>query len=206
VGEEAFQRDFSPRYNPWEQRIAVAIGLKQALRSERLSIKTAEIERFTASAIVLANGESIECDACILATGLNLRFFSFDLYVGERKVALERINFCKGLMVGGIPNYFHPMGSWHSAWTQRLEPVTRLAVAIMLHMKRHRLGSVSVERKELEAVPGITPNYVMRCLSTLPRLEGTSNLPSIDNVFASRFNARSFDFSGSPRKSAEAPC
>lgn len=195
VGEEAFRRDFSPRYNPWEQRIAVAIGLKQALGSGRLRIKTAEIERFTASAIVLANGEAIESDVCVLATGLNLRFFSFDLYVGDQKVALERINFYKGVMVGGVPNYFHPMGSWHSAWTQRLEPVTRLAVEIMRHMERHGHGSVMVERKELEAAPGITPNYVMRCLSTLPRLQATSNLPSIDNVFASRFRAADFRFS-----------
>jgi monooxygenase len=195
VGAEAFRRDFTPRYNPWEQRIAVAIGLKNALRSGRLSIKTGEIKRFAASSIELANGESIECDVCVLATGLNLRFFSFDLYVGAEKVALERINFYKGVMVGGIPNYFHPMGSWHSAWTQRLEPVTRLAVEIMLHMKRQGHGTVSVARKELQAAPGITPNYVMRCLSTLPRLQGTSNLPSIDNVFASRFHERSFRFS-----------
>ena len=65
VGAEAFRRDFTPRYNPWEQRIAVAIGLKDALRSGRLSIKTGEIKRFAASSIELANGESIECDVCV---------------------------------------------------------------------------------------------------------------------------------------------
>jgi hypothetical protein len=34
----------------------------------------------------------------------------------------------------------------------------------------------------------------MRCLSTLPRLHGTSNLPSIDNVFTVRFDSRDFRF------------
>lgn len=194
VGEAAFQEHFNPRYNPWEQRIAVAIGLKEELRSGRLTVKTGEIERFAESAIVLKSGERIECDTCVLATGLNLRFFSFDLYVGAEKIALERINFYKGVMVGGIPNYFHPMGSWHSAWTQRLEPVARLAVRVMLHMKKHDFGVVSIERREVDAVPGITPNYVLRSLSALPRLHGTSNLPSIDNVFAVRFSARSFSF------------
>src|SRR6266850_2546787 len=153
------------------------------------------IARFTESSIVLTSGESIECDTCILATGLNLRFFSFDLYVGEARIAVERINFYKGVMVGGIPNYFHPMGSWHSAWTQRLEPVTQFAIRIIAHMKKHGLGTVSVERREVDAAPGITPNYVMRCVSTLPRLQGTSNLPSIDNIFATRFDPRSFNFS-----------
>src|SRR6266478_2904597 len=191
----AFREHFSPRYNPWEQRIAVAIGLKEKLQKGQMAIKTAEIERFTESSIVLTSGESIECDACILATGLNLRFFSFELFVGEAKIAVERINLYKGVMAGGIPNYFHPMGSWHSAWTQRLEPVTRFAIRIIAHMKKRGLGSVSIERKEVDAAPGITPNYVMRCASTLPRLHGTSNLPSIDNLFANRFDPGSFNFS-----------
>ena len=195
VGPDAFREHFSPRYNPWEQRIAVAIGLKEKLQKGQMAIKTAEIERFTESSIVLTSGESIECDTCILATGLNLRFFSFELFVGEARIAVERINLYKGVMVGGIPNYFHPMGSWHSAWTQRLEPVTRFAIRIIAHMKKRGLGSVSVERREVDAAPGITPNYVMRCASTLPRLHGTSNLPSIDNLFANRFDPASFNFS-----------
>src|SRR6266436_9325890 len=112
-----------------------------------MAIKTAEIERFTESSIVLTSGESIECDACILATGLNLRFFSFELFVGEARIAVERINLYMGVMVGGIPNYFHPMGSWHSAWTQRSEPLTRFAIRIMAHMKAQGLRTVSVERK-----------------------------------------------------------
>ena len=194
VGEDAFREHFTPRYNPWEQRIAVAIGLKEALRSGRVSVKTAEIERFTESAIVLTSGESIPCDVCVLATGLNLRFFSFDMQVGESKVALERINFYKGLLLGGVPNYFHPMGSWHSAWTQRLEPVVRFAIRIIAHMQRRGYGAVSVERRELPAAPGITPNYILRCLSTMPRLHGTSDLPSIDNIFATRFDPTSFRF------------
>lgn len=195
VGKDVLRDHFSPRYNPWEQRIAVAVGLKAKLQKGEISIKTAEIDHFTESSIVLTSGESIPCDACILATGLNLRFFNFDLYVGERKVAVDRINFYKGFMVGGIPNYFHPMGSWHSAWTQRLEPVTRLAIRIMAYMNKHGLGMVSVERQEVDSRPGITPNYVKRSLDTMPRFHGTSNLPSIDNLFATRFNPARFNFS-----------
>jgi len=195
VGKEAVREHFSPSYNPWEQRIAVAIGLKEQLQKGRIAIKTAEIDRFTRSSIVLTNGETIVCDACILATGLNLRFFNFDMYVGDAKIAVEQINFYKGVMLGGIPNYFHPMGSWHSAWTQRLEPLTRFAIEIMAHMKKHGFGTVSIERREVNSAPGITPNYVKRCLATMPRLHGTSNLPSIDNVFANRFHRGSFNFS-----------
>ena len=69
-----------------------------------------------------------------------------------------------------------------------------LAVGIMRHMKQRGYRAVSVERKDLDAAPGITPNYVLRSLSTLPRFHGTSNLPSIDNILAVRFDARCFQF------------
>jgi len=187
VDEPAWREHFSPRYDPWEQRIPVAIGLKAALKAGRVSLKTAHIERFDETGIVLANGERLECDVCVLATGLNLRFFSFDVVVGGAPVDLRRINFYKGFMLGGIPNYFHPMGSWHSAWTQRAEPLTRLAVRVMVHMDRHGLGTVRVDREEVSASPGITPNYVMRSLSTMPRLQGTLDLPSVDNLLALAF-------------------
>lgn len=194
VGDRALREHFMPRYNPWEQRIAVAIGFKAQLKSGAFSMRTAQIERFERASIRLKGGEELPCDVCVLATGLNLRFFNFGVEVDGRRIELERINFYKGLMVGGIPNYFHPMGSWHSAWTQRLEPNLRLAVRIMRHMRKRGLGVVSIPRRELPPAPGITPNYVMRALSTLPRLHGTSDLPSIDNLVASRFRAANFSF------------
>jgi len=182
VGPEALRRDFTPDYNPWEQRIPVAIGLKDALRDGRVRVKTARLRGFEEDGLRLEGGERLACDVCVLATGLNLRFFAFEIYVDGRPVALERINFYKGFMLGGIPNYFHPMGSWHSAWTQRMEPLMRLAVRIIRRMDEQGLGTVCVDRREVEAAPGITPNYVLRSLATMPRLEGTVDLPSVDNL------------------------
>jgi len=138
----------------------------------------------------LKNGELLPCDVCVLATGLNLRFFSFELFIGQRKVQLERINFYRGFMLGGIPNYFQPMGSWHSAWTQRAEPLLRQAVAVMARMRSRALDEVSVERRDNTVVPGITPNYVMRSAATMPWLQGTCDLPSIDNLLSLLFSPR----------------
>jgi hypothetical protein len=70
----------------------------------------------------------------------------------------------------------------------------QLAIRIMRHMKQRGYGAMSIERRELDPAPGITPNYVMRSLATMPRFHGTSNLPSIDNLFAGRFDSRSLHF------------
>ncbi len=195
VGEESLQKHFSPRYEPWEQRIPVAIGLKEKLRRKEIVIKTGEIDRFAESSILLSDGENIKCDVCILATGFDLNFLKFDMYVGERKISMAGINFYKGVMMGSVPNYFQPVGVWHSAWTQRSETVTRFAIKIMAYMTKNGFRAVSIDRKEVEYSPGITPNYIMRCVSEIPRLYGTYELPSIDNIFSYRFNAADFNLS-----------
>ena len=54
---------------------------------------------------------------------------------------------------------------------------------------------MSIDRKEVEYTPALTPNYIMRCFSELPRLYGTHELPSIDGIFSYRFNPADFKLS-----------
>ncbi len=195
VGRETFDRHFRPRYNPWEQRIPVAIGLKEKIAGKQIEIRTGEIDHFTESSVVMAAGDEISCDVCILATGFNLSLLKFDLYVGKDKVALGGINFYKGIMLGGVPNYFHPFGVWHTAWTQRSETVTRFAIAIMAYMRAHGFRTVRIHRKDVPFTPPLTSGYISRCLSMMPKFYGTYDLPAIDNIVSYRFRPRNFNFS-----------
>ena len=195
VSEGDLQTHFTPRYAPWEQRIPIAVGLKEAVQNGSVAIKTGEIERFTPHAIVLRNGEQLKCDVCVLATGFELNFLKFDLYVDDARVDMAGINYYKGIMIGGVPNYFQPVGVWHSAWTQRSETATRFAIKIMGHMQKHGFRRVSVDRKGVQYTPTITPNYIMRRLSAMPRLYGTYELPSVDNFLSYRFEPPAFRFS-----------
>jgi len=195
VGRTAYERHLRPRYDPWRERPTFAMGLKAQLRSGRIVIKTGEIARFTQNTIVLADGEEIRCDACVLATGFDVDVLKFDLYVGTRRVDIGGLNFYKRIMLGSVPNYFHPFGTVHSAWTQSLEPGIRYMLKILSYMARHRLRSVTVERIEVDSAPAITPNYIVRCLARLPRAYGMRELPSIDNLLAYRFDAGDFRFS-----------
>ena len=194
VSREQLKEHFSPSYSPWQQRIPVAIGFKDAVRRGAVRIKTAAIERFTPTSIVLTGGEELTCDVCVLATGFKLDFLKFDLLVDGAKVDMAGINFYKGIMLGGVPNYFQPVGVWHSAWTQRSETVTRFAIKIIKHMALQQLGTVSIERKEVHYTPAITPDYIMRDLPGLPRLYGSWELPSLDNLFRYRFEPRKLNF------------
>ncbi len=194
VSEQALGKDFTPKYGPWEQRIPIAVGLKEAVRTGRVAIKTGEIERFTSAGVVLKSGEQLKCDVCVLATGFELNFLKFDLTVDGAKVDMAGINFYKGVMMGGVPNYFQPVGVWHSAWTQRSETATRFAIRIMRHMQKRGLRKVGIDRKGVQYTPAIKPNYIMRRAAFMPRLYGSYELPSVDNLFCYRFEPRAFNF------------
>src|SRR5436190_3125641 len=194
VDPAELRRNFTPRYGPWEQRIPIAIGLKEAIRSGRVAIKTGEIERFTRDGMVLKSGEALKCDACVLATGFELNFLKFELAVDGVRVDMAGINFYKGIMMGGVPNYFQPVGVWHSAWTQRSETATRYAIRVMRYMARFGFRTVSIDRKGVQYNPTITPNYIMRRLALMPRLYGSYELPSVDNLFCYRFEPGAFRF------------
>lgn len=195
VSSDQLQQDFSPSYSPWEQRIPVAIGLKDAVRRGEVQIKTGSIKHFTPTSVVLDDGEELPCDVCVLATGFELEFLKFDMRVDGNKIEQAGINFYKGVMWGGVPNYFQPVGVWHSAWTQRSETVTRYAVKIIKHMETHQLDTVSIAREEVSYWPHITPNYLVRDLPRLPRLYASYEMPTIDNLLGRyRFAPKKLNF------------
>jgi cation diffusion facilitator CzcD-associated flavoprotein CzcO len=194
LDRDTLRRNLRPRYNPWDQRIPVALGLKEQLRNGKIVIKTGEIERFTESSLVMADGEAIPCDVCVLATGFDLSLLKFDMSVDERKVELGGVNFYKGVMLGGVPNYFHPFGAWHTAWTQRSETATRFAIRIMEYMRANGFRRVSIDRRDVGFTPPLTSGYITRSLAAMPRFYGTYDLPAIDNLVSYRFDPRAFRF------------
>ena len=202
VDHKTYDKHFCPRYNPWEQRIPVATGFKQLIREKKIHLETGHIEKFTADGVLLKNGRFIASNLCILATGFNLKFFRFDISIEGQSVDTPGINFYKGMMMGGIPNYFQPFGPPHTSFTRRVETISKHIVKIILHMRKQNLDTVSIVRKQVEKIPRITPNYIMRDLPALPAFYGTMELPSIDNLFFYRFRARDYIFSSGIKASS----
>jgi cation diffusion facilitator CzcD-associated flavoprotein CzcO len=198
VDRDTWAEHFRPRYNPWEQRIPVAVGLKRLLHEARISLVTGRIKNFDRDGIVLEDGRRIDTEVCILATGFDLRFFAFDILIDRRKVDTRGINFYRGMMMGGLPNYFQPFGPAHTSFTGRIETIGRLVARIILHMRENSLDMVSIDRVAVAKRPRITPNYVMRNLPDLPAFYGSLELPSIDNWLYYRFRPGDYRFCGAP--------
>lgn len=189
-----FQRNFSPVYSPWEQRPTFSMGLRQRIADGRVSVHTGEISHFDDTSLTLTDGTRIPCDVCVLATGYELNLLKFDLLVADKRVEIGGLSFFKRLMLGGVPNYFQPFGTVHSAWTQSLEPGVALAVKIMSYMDKHGYRKVCIDPVDVDWKPGITPNYIMRAISRLPHSYGTFELPSLDRLFSYHFKPGAYTF------------
>jgi len=192
--KKAYAELLQPRYDPWEQRIPVGVGLKAGIEQEKIALVTGRIARFVPSGIVLEDGRRLDADVCILATGFTLKFFRFPLSLNGQAIPTAGINYYKGMMMGGIPNYFHPFGPPHTSFTRRVERVCALIACIVSHMEVRNLATVQIPRRRVRRVPRIKPGYVLRSLAELPVVYGTFQLPSIDNWLHFRFRAGNYNF------------
>ena len=74
LGKDFDREAFTPPYDPWDQRLCLVPDndLFEAMKAGKASVKTARIARFVENGIELDNGELLEADIIVTATGLKL--------------------------------------------------------------------------------------------------------------------------------------
>ena len=128
---EGFDVDkhFTPRYRPWQQRIAVVPDgdLFAALREGKASIVTDTIETFTEHGIKVSSGEEIPADIVVTATGFNMSVLGDVAFTvdGEPVDFTERVTW-RGIMISGVPNMAYVFGYFRHSWTLRVDLVSDL--------------------------------------------------------------------------------
>ncbi|MFV0279682.1 MAG: flavin-containing monooxygenase [Rhodoblastus sp.] len=128
------EKDFTPRYNPWDQRLClIADGdLFGAIRENRVSVATGEIERFTQTGLRLAGGREIEADIVVTATGLELQMLGgASLVVDGRKVEPGKTLNYKGMMFSDVPNMAATFGYTNASWTLKADLIGQYVCRIL---------------------------------------------------------------------------
>ena len=133
-------RHFTPRYNPWEQRLCLLPDgdLFGAIRSGRASVVTDQIDTFTPSGIRLQSGEHLDADLVVTATGLNLQVLA-GLQLTVDGVAVDppkTLNY-KGLMMSGVPNLATSFGYTNASWTLKADLTCQYVCRLLNHMQQH---------------------------------------------------------------------
>lgn len=140
MGEDFDLTDFTPPYNPWDQRLCLVPDddLFDAMKSGKASVKTGQIEKFEAGGVRLKSGELIEADIIVTATGLSLAL------AGKINVSLDGapVNFAdhfyyKGCMFGNIPNLSVVFGYLNASWTLRADVNSHYVCRVLNRMKEN---------------------------------------------------------------------
>ncbi|MBC7709079.1 MAG: NAD(P)/FAD-dependent oxidoreductase [Rhizobacter sp.] len=132
-------KHFTPRYNPWDQRLCLAPDgdFFASIRSGRASVATDEIERFTETGIQLKSGAHLEADVIVTATGLNLQVLGgLQLMVDGVPVDLAKTMNYKGLMYSGVPNLASSSGYTNASWTLKCDLTCEYVCRLLNYMKK----------------------------------------------------------------------
>ena len=167
---------FSPRYNPWDQRLCLAADadLFAAIRAGRVSVVTDSIETFTKAGIRLRSGDELDADVIVTATGLVMRLMNgVRLEVDGVPVDLAKTMSYKGMMLSDVPNLAFALGYTNASWTLKCELIASYVCRLLSYMERRGYTSCTPRRRDPSLVeePAIdfTSGYVQRAIATLPR-------------------------------------
>ena len=168
------ERDFSPPYKPWDQRLCLVPDgdLFASMRSGKVSIATGAIERFTPDGLSLSTGDRVDADIVVTATGLNMKLAGgIALSVDGQPVNVADRIIYKGMMLSGLPNLFIAFGYINASWTLRSDLTARSACRLLNHMRRRGMviatprADDSAERRPMM---DFSSGYVARAAAILP--------------------------------------
>ncbi|MBF6059335.1 NAD(P)/FAD-dependent oxidoreductase [Nocardia terpenica] len=195
VGSTVDMRHFSPRYNPWDQRLCVVPNgdLFRVLRSGRASIVTDHIETFTEKGIRLVSGQELPADIVISATGLTVQMLGgARLEVDGQEVVPRDLVSYKGTLLGNIPNAMVVIGYTNASWTLKADLAAEYFCRLLNHLRDkgyNRFVAVPTpEDISDESMMGgaLTSGYVQRGNAVMPRQGARGPWQVINNYFRDR--------------------
>jgi len=170
------EKHFSPRYNPWDQRLCLVpdSDLFAAMRAGKVSIATDEIETFTETGLRLKSGEELAADIIITATGLNLKVLGgLELVVDGVRADMSRTLNYKGAMFSDIPNLASAFGYTNASWTLKADLTAGYVCRLLRYMDAHGYDCCTPRRRDPSIVEepfvDFTSGYFQRAKAILPK-------------------------------------
>ena len=173
------EKDFTPSYNPWDQRLCLAPNgdLFQAMREGKASVVTDTIDTFDETGILLSSGQHLDADVIVTATGLQL------VTLGEVQFEVDGkpINFAdtwtyKGVAYSGVPNLASSFGYINASWTLRSDLTCEYVCRLLNHMAKTgttqctpQLRDEDLNMPERPWIDSFSAGYMSRVMHMFPR-------------------------------------
>merc|ERR1712038_809490 len=159
MSREEFDKHFTPPYNPWQQRFCLAPGgdFFKPIRDGKATIVTGHIETFTETGIEMKNGEKVEADFIISATGLalqkNFPFSTMKVAIdGEEYRALEHLIY-NSIMISDVPNFAFVVGYTNASWTLKADIASLYFAKLPNYMRDNKVVPKEDPGVELKRMP-----------------------------------------------------
>jgi monooxygenase len=169
-------RHFTPRYNPWDQRICMVPDgdLFRMLYVGKASVVTDEIETFTPKGLKLKSGAELEADLVVTATGLVLTSMDdMDMRVDGRRIESAQTYGYKGAMFSDVPNLASAFGYTNASWTLKCDLTCEYVCRLLNYMDRHGHRQCTPRNRDPELKPeawiDFSSGYVQRAAAHLPK-------------------------------------
>jgi cation diffusion facilitator CzcD-associated flavoprotein CzcO len=167
---------FSPRYNPWDQRVCAApdSDLFRAIKDGRVSIVTDQIKTFTRQGIQLESGQELAADIIVTATGLKLLALGgIRLSVDGQPIEIGQTLSYKGLMLSDVPNCAICVGYSNASWTLRADLSSMFVCRLLNFMTKRGYRKCTPRFKgtsaEVQPLLSLKAGYIERGVDQFPK-------------------------------------
>jgi cation diffusion facilitator CzcD-associated flavoprotein CzcO len=177
LGKDVDMRHFTPRYQPWDERIcAVPDGdLFNVIREGNASVVTDQIETFTETGIRLKSGQALDADIIVTATGLRLQSLGgMAVQVDGEERPIGGLMTYKAVLLQDVPNFANLFGYTNAPWTLKVDMAANYVCRLLQHMEERGLEVVTPraeagEMQEESVMDSLQSGYVKRGAASLPR-------------------------------------
>lgn len=167
---------FSPSYNPWEQRLCVALDgdFYAALRSGTADIVTDKIKTITGTGVETVSGKTLDADIIVTATGLKLQFLGgAAITIDSKPLNVAEKYVWKGQMLQDVPNAVLVIGYMNASWTLGSDSTALHLSRLLKYMDKNGMGSATArvpEGSKMQSQPviNLSSTYIQRAKSALP--------------------------------------
>jgi|SRR5215217_743653 len=167
---------FTPRYNPWDQRLCLVpdSDLFQSIKDGRASVATDQIETFTPTGLKLTSGATLDADVVVTATGLNLQVLNgLEFTVDGVKIDPSKTMTYKGMMYSDIPNMASSFGYTNASWTLKCDLTCEYLTRLLNHMDRIGVRQATPRNTDPDMAEepwlDFSSGYVQRSIGAFPK-------------------------------------
>ncbi|KAL6241709.1 hypothetical protein RBB50_011491 [Rhinocladiella similis] len=171
--------DFTPKYNPWEQRLCVCPDgdFYECLKKGKASVTTGIIDTVTTNSIRLESGQDLYPDIIVTATGLTIAVGGrIQIYVDDTPYQIPDHFMWKGAMFEDLPNVVYALGYVDASWTLGADATSQLACRLLKQMEKEGVTMIvprrsAEEKQRMNELPFFYLNstYVERGKKSMPK-------------------------------------